>query len=230
MGDCSISRNDPFSAHLGPGRPPLIDRAPCTSSWATVSRGRPWWLLVVALPFFGVTTWLAFAALAYRRHSPTLGAWAGIYALLVASILAVATYASLAAALLAPVWLAGCLHLVGAIHRAPARERWAADPDLVAAHERIERREGAKAIAVEDPVLAREAGIGQPGCSWGVLDLNHADADEIRCSLKMASDEAEKVVATRRRLGRFASLAEVAVLADLDPAAADAVYERGILL
>lgn len=216
----------------GPSRSPeTLSGAPAWPGWSAGS-GRPWWLLLVALPFYGLTTWLAFAILAYRRRSPRLAAWAWGYGLLaaVAILLTQGGAPGAGMVVLTLMLVAGCLHLALAIQHAPAAEVWGSDPELVAARRRMQRRQGAKEIARREPALAREAGMGLPGSGWGVLDLNHASASEMAACLGIGAQEAARVADARAAVGKFTSIAEVVVLADLSATAEEAVGERAILL
>ncbi|MGH9067205.1 MAG: hypothetical protein ACRD0J_06915 [Acidimicrobiales bacterium] len=189
-----------------------------------------WWLLLLVIPFYGMTTWLAFAILAARRRSPRLAAWAAVYGLVVLVGIAMSSDPALATGLLVLAWLVGSVHLALAIHQAPLAERWGYEPDLVAARRRMEKRGAAQAIAAEDPALAREAGMGRAGSGWGVLDLNHATAWEMVSELGLEAAEATRVEAVRSARGSFFSTTELTVLARLGPSGAAAVEERGILL
>ncbi|WP_258907271.1 hypothetical protein [Actinokineospora sp. UTMC 2448] len=94
------------------------------------------------------------------------------------------------------------------------------------------RREEARALADQDPLMARELGIGRPdlGLAYddgGLVDLGSAPADTIARVLGLTGPEADRVVAAQ---GRFAGVDEMLVLVDLPIGAWDRIRDRGVVV
>jgi hypothetical protein len=92
----------------------------------------------------------------------------------------------------------------------------AADPALVAAQQRLQRRQAARAILRDDPPLAAELRIGRPDLGrtyddGGLIDINHVPAAVLTAELELAATVAAVVVSERERLGGFGSAEELLV-------------------
>lgn len=108
------------------------------------------------------------------------------------------------------------------------------DPVVAAALAARQRREQARAITTRDPALARELRIGRPDLprqfdDGGLVDVNHVPVQVLVDRLGLSQAEAERVVETRDRLGRFTNPAELAVYAELPEATVEAVRDRLLL-
>ena len=64
----------------------------------------------------------------------------------------------------------------------------------------------------------------------GLLDLNTMPADQLGRFAGLSRDETDRVLDARARLGRFSSLDELAVYADLAPATVDALRDQAIFV
>ncbi|MFE3501707.1 DUF4236 domain-containing protein [Kitasatospora sp. NPDC059160] len=111
----------------------------------------------------------------------------------------------------------------------------AADPVVAARLAARARRDEARSLAQNDPVLARDLHIGRPDLSreyddGGLIDLNHAPAGAIAAACSIEPALAESIVAARRELGSFSSLDEVFVFARIEDGTAALIREYAILL
>ncbi|OIV36584.1 hypothetical protein BIV57_15635 [Mangrovactinospora gilvigrisea] len=98
------------------------------------------------------------------------------------------------------------------------------------ARARLRRRRRARRLALRRPALARELRIGRGSPAYddgGLVDVNHADADMLVRRAELTAAEAAAVVAARERLGgRFSSVAELAVYAELSEGRLAEVADR----
>jgi hypothetical protein len=112
----------------------------------------------------------------------------------------------------------------------------ATDPAVLAALSGRIRRQEARKLADQDPLLARELRIGRPDLTrnyddGGLVDLNSAPAHAIASVCELSSEVAEKIVSTRRLVGgTFSDIDELIVLVDLPAETWDRVRDRGVLL
>ena len=93
---------------------------------------------------------------------------------------------------------------------------------LTTARARMHRRDQARQLAEDDPVLARELAIGRPDVphdydDGGLVDVNHVPGDVLASSLGLIPAESAAVVAARDQLGRFSSPEELSAYAQLPP-------------
>ena len=92
-------------------------------------------------------------------------------------------------------------------------------------------RETARKIAARDPGLAREAGIGRgAGTFGGLVDINHARAEELAWLPGITSELAQRIVEIRETIGGFDSVLDFATLIDLPPQLTDSIRSRLICL
>lgn len=129
--------------------------------------------------------------------------------------------------------------LVGGIHALVTRRRvfqpaevvdLSDEPAIARALQARERRDLAREILAEDPRLASDLGIGRPDLGrgyddGGVVDVNSAPVEVIARLPGVGPEQAAHIVAVRQSAGGFSSAEDLAVLADLPPAVADAVRE-----
>lgn len=104
---------------------------------------------------------------------------------------------------------------------------------LTAARARVHRRQQARELAEHNPVLARELGIGRPDVphdydDGGLVDVNQVPGDALASSLGFTPAESAAVISARERLGRFSSVEELSVYAQLPLGRVEAV--RDLLL
>jgi len=94
------------------------------------------------------------------------------------------------------------------------------DPRLDAAEDRLERRELALGLAEEDPVRARELGVGRPDLPEAfdgeLVDLNHASVEAIRGLPGFDRRLADRVVAIRAEINGFDAIDDLGLFLDLD--------------
>lgn len=93
---------------------------------------------------------------------------------------------------------------------------------LITARARMHRRQQARQLAQDNPVLARELAIGRPDMphdydDGGLVDVNHVPGDVLASFLGLTPAESAAVAATRDQLGRFSSPEELSAYAQLAP-------------
>lgn len=122
--------------------------------------------------------------------------------------------------------LAGAIllvNLVVAVTVAVLVRKTGADPLLPGVAEGLARRrlrEQYRQLATSDPALAHSLGVGRPDLprnldDGGLLDLNAIPPDSLGSLAGLSADEVDRVVDARQRLGRFTSIDELAVYAEL---------------
>ena len=121
------------------------------------------------------------------------------------------------------------------IRRAYLDRIGAGDPSPLDAAERtLAERERALAIAREDPLRARQLGIGQPGLPGGydghLVDLNHAPPGAIAALPRIGDELAARIVDVREEVQGFDSVDDAAHLLDLPPATVDRLRELAVCL
>lgn len=127
------------------------------------------------------------------------------------------------------------LWTVSSVHALASRRRVFFDPEeddaVMAARDRIRRRDESRRIAVTDPRLAKELGIGRPDRpsdydDGGLVDVNHVSEEYL--SLSGVLDEAlvRRVVEARAHVGGFDSLQDLEMVVGLDPCSLDEVADR----
>lgn len=85
-----------------------------------------------------------------------------------------------------------------------------------------ERRRRARAVALIDPQLAREAGIGRPDLAGheddgGLVDVNHVPASVLATLPGIDRALAQRIADERTNVGGFLSAAHVSITLDLPP-------------
>lgn len=101
---------------------------------------------------------------------------------------------------------------------------------LTAARDRMHRRQHARALAQDNPALARELGIGRPDVphdydDGGLADVNHLPGDVLASCLGLTASESAAIVTARDQLGRFSSPEELSVYAQLPPDRVEALRD-----
>jgi len=109
------------------------------------------------------------------------------------------------------------------------------DPAVAAALAARGRRDEARRLAAQDPLLAHELRVGRPDLprsydDGGLVDLNAAPARAIARICGIAPEHAERIVACRSAAGRFATVEDVFVWADLPYDIWDHVRDRAVVL
>ena len=181
----------------------------------------PWWVWVSATPF-GLGAWTPVVpGVALRRPL-----WIGLGVLW--ALITIAGWAAAVAndggsgagGLIILGWVGAIATTLGirpAFNRTSGssflRERQAAERRLA------ERRE-AQRLAVENPVLALELGVGRPdrpgAQSAGLVDVNNAPREVLRLLPGIDEAKAMKIVRLREELNGFASLHDLGAVLELD--------------
>jgi SARP family transcriptional regulator, regulator of embCAB operon len=191
------------------------------------------------VPTFGLLSWAAFGYLGLR-----LRRWAWIVAGACYLALEVVAWVflgmsrndndwqSLAFVLTwFVVWVASSIHAL--LIRREALDRLAVDEDplLQQARTRLTVRRAAGEIAREQPLLAVEAQIGRDQAAFaGLVDVNHASADEFALLPGFTPELAANVVSVRDRIEGFDSVLDFANVLDLPPRLVDSLRDRLICL
>jgi DNA uptake protein ComE-like DNA-binding protein len=110
-----------------------------------------------------------------------------------------------------------------------------ADPAVAAVLAARARRAEARALAAQDPVMARELHIGRPDLEssyddGGLVDLNSAPTAVIArvCDIEPAA--AQAIAEARERVGSFSNLDEVLVISEVSLGSWALLREHAILL
>ena len=118
----------------------------------------------------------------------------------------------------------GAVHAFVAFRPMPgvAGSASASELALITARARMHRRQQARQLAQDNPVLARELAIGRPDMphdydDGGLVDVNHVPGDVLASFLGLTPAESAAVAATRDQLGRFSSPEELSAYAQLAP-------------
>jgi hypothetical protein len=139
------------------------------------------------------------------------------------------------------IWLGGIAHVLvlqmlvrqeaPVVSPAP-RPATAADPAIVAARWRVQRREEARGILADNPALAAELRIGRPDLprqydDGGLVDVNHVPAAVLATELSLPMITAAAIVRQRDGIGGFSSPEDLMVYADgLTPQRLQIIEER----
>jgi hypothetical protein len=111
-----------------------------------------------------------------------------------------------------------------------------ADPAITAALAARARRDVARKLAADDPLLARELHVGRPDITrtyddGGLVDLNNAPAEVIADMCGIPVDVAVTITDARYQRGEpFANVDELFVMADVPVSTWDRIRDRAVLL
>ncbi|GAA1795655.1 helix-hairpin-helix domain-containing protein [Actinomadura chokoriensis] len=217
----------PFPGPPFPGPPvpgPVSPPVPPTASDATSG------VLWAFVPFItlGYGTPFSFLYAAIRRGSWGLGATAAGYGAGTAAVLTLMQSGNAALTVLGSfvailLWLAGTGHAFAvrtSVFRREAPRNRQNERAIEYAKYRRMLREEARALAADDPALARELRIGRPDAprsydDGGLVDVNGAPREIIEALPGMTPEMAERVVRRREEHGGFVSAEEMAVDADI---------------
>ncbi|MFI9157191.1 DUF4236 domain-containing protein [Kitasatospora aureofaciens] len=243
------------------GGPQPAAAGPTPAAAPSGRRRRPgaWYFLVVLLSA-GVLSAVPFAHAAARLQRKSLLVRAGCYAAAVVAFGALSSLtpkdakgqavgaagnllSGLSFLLLIAVIATACYQLVPLRREVFGLAAGAAQPDHPAAADPVvaarlaarARRDEARSLAQNDPVLARDLHIGRPDLAGdyddgGLIDLNHAPARAIAEACSIDPALAERIVAARQELGSFSSLDEVFVFARVEDGTAALIREYAVLL
>jgi hypothetical protein len=106
-------------------------------------------------------------------------------------------------------------------------------PGVAEALSRRQLREQYRQLTISDPALARSIGVGRPDLprnldDGGLLDLNTIPLHNLGPHAGLSPAEAGRVAGAREQLGRFVSLDEVAIYADLPDSSVELLRERAL--
>lgn len=217
----------PF-APLAPPVPPPAPPPPFPAAVPDNARGVIW----AFVPFItlGYGTPFSFLYAAIRRGSWSLGATAAGYGVGTAAVLTMLQVGNpflvvLATFLGVLLWIAGTGHAFAVRSKVfpgdvPRNRR--NQHAIEVARYRRSLRDEARALAAEDPALARELRIGRPDLpraydDGGLVDVNHAPREILAALPGMTPELADRVVRVREERGGFVSAEEMAVDADIPP-------------
>jgi DNA uptake protein ComE-like DNA-binding protein len=225
-------------------------------------RGFRWagsWYFVVVVATVGMFAWVPFLHAALRLETVKARLLLALFVgldLLLYVLFAVApkdgqghtvdgVISAVGGMLLVGIVIAGCI-LLASLRRmvydgmpvdiAPAKQHPAVDPAIQAVLAGRARRDEARKLAAEDPLLAHELRIGRPDVTkdyddGGLVDLNHATADVIAETCGIPVDTAAIIVRARDLRGEpFANVDELFVMAELPVATWDGIRDRAVLL
>ncbi len=202
------------------------------------------WVWTLASPLtFGFANSGLFLYAALKRRG--LVDWLAEIGYLVALVLMVTAssrssddgFDALAGAALFIGWVVGAGHAFAvrrSLFEPPARTDLGVDPVLAKAVNASERRELARQILAQDPVLASNLGIGRPDLGrgyddGGLVDVNSAPATVLVALPGLTPDVTQRLLAAREASGGFTSLEEMTILADLSPSVVDTLRDKLVL-
>ncbi|GGS46676.1 hypothetical protein [Actinokineospora fastidiosa] len=203
------------------------------------------WYFWVALGTVGMFAVVPFAHAAQRLRRRSAWVWVGVYGVVDIALFAMTSlfkdledkaplgFIMITVAVTACFQLRTLRREVYGLPPGPGEPAPAPiDPAVAQVLAARRRREEARALADQDPLMARELGIGRPdlGLAYddgGLVDLGSAPADTIARVLGLTGPEADRVVAAQ---GRFAGVDEMLVLVDLPIGAWDRIRDRGVVV
>jgi DNA uptake protein ComE-like DNA-binding protein len=217
------------------------------------------WYYVVVIATMGLFAWVPFLHAATRLRTTKarlllllFGALDVLMYVLLATMpenaqgqVANGPLATIGGLLALGIMIVGCLQLVslrrmiyeGApVDVGPATQHPAVDPAIQAVLAGRARRDEARKLAAQDPLLARELRIGRPDVAkdyddGGLVDLNHAQAEVIAETCGIPVEVAAIIVRARVQRGEsFANVDELFVMAELPVATWDSIRDRAVLL
>lgn len=189
----------------------------------------------------GVWTWAVFLMLGIRARRRAWLLWSAVYAALTVAFVILETLpdpggtaAGIAVIPFILTWFGGIVHVAIISKDATRRIQRLNAPSLVAARERIERRAEGRRLAAQDPVLARELGVGRPDVpradDYGLVDVNHA-APNALCQLPGITPQiAARIEQARQSALSFTSAEDLCVTLDLPPGLTGDLREHAIFL
>lgn len=188
---------------------------------------RSWWISLTLVPL-GFATWAGFlyVGLAYHRR-----AWQVASAVYAAALATALLFVEIhpkhgglhafGGLIVLAVWFGGFAHAMAVRRQLNQPPRPPSDPALAAANARLSERRGAQSLALRNPALALELGVGRPDVPGadprGVVDINHASAEAIAHTSGVSREVAEEIVAARERVYGFSSVEDMGSLLELHP-------------
>ena len=200
---------------------------------------RAWWVAVAAVPLgFGVGPAFLYAALRARVRS-----WA-VYGVLWLAVCLTGLVLTLVypdnsdpeefgSLLMVLTWFVGFGQAFVLRGEYARRIRTRETSAIERARERLRERDDARRVAVRDPRLALEMGIGRPDrgtADGGLIDVNHVPETVLTRLPGVNRALARRIAAARREVRGFSSLEDLGVVLDLPPDLVEDLRERAIFL
>jgi len=195
----------------------------------------PWWVWVSATPF-GLGAWTPVVPGVALRRPLCIGLgllWALVA--LAGWAAAVANDGGSAAGGLIILGWVGAIATTLTIR--PAFNRTAGSlfsREREAAERRLQERREAQQLALENPALAVELGVGRPdrpgARSAGLVDVNNAPLEALRLLPGIDEAKAMKIVRLREELNGFASLHDLGAVLELDGHAVERLRDDTVFL
>jgi hypothetical protein len=199
-----------------------------------------WLWLLVPLGSLGMASFVppAYFALRERRRSGFL--WSAVLLAAITAFFVVAggerhgthqgTRHGVGEALIMLCWLGGAAVVAGFL----VTTTNPSDPVSVARRQR-KLRDRARKLAESDPRLAIEAHIGRPDLrgdhdDGGLVDVNRVPASTLAKLPGLDAALADRIVATRREVGGFASLADLLTTLAIDPVRLDDAADQLVFI
>lgn len=212
------------------------------------------WYFVITLASLGLLASVPFFHAASRLDRPQLrriGVWLVIAGGLGWAAIALAPtdengeptgfLPSVGALIMLAVMLVACLQLLGLRREVyPSRTGNVVGPPsanqaaIAGVQEARQKRDEARRLALRDPMMARELGVGCPGSTQyddgGLLDLNLASEDELTALCLLPRETAAAVVAARARLGKFLQVDDAIAFGQVGQDYVPLLRDRGIVI
>lgn len=202
------------------------------------SKRRSWWL-ALTLPL-GLTTWAAFLYLGVRTRRKVFYAFSVLYAATLAAWLVLDTGGSsgtreaLGACFALLTWVGGLVQAFAIRSKVESELGLADSAALAEASRELERRAYGRELLGKNPALARQVGVGRPdrpgADSYGLVDVNHADADALATLPGITQELAERVAGFCGEGGSFVSVEDLGLFLDLPAAGVEALRDKAVFV
>jgi DNA uptake protein ComE-like DNA-binding protein len=195
----------------------------------------PWWVWVSGTPM-GLGAWTPIVPGRQLRRRSWIG-WGALWSLVTLAgwVGAVTNDGGAGAGLAIIAGWVGAIATTIAIRPAYLAEAGSAfGTAREAAELRLQERREAQKLAVENPALARELGVGRPDRPGaqpaGLVDVNNAPAEVIATLPGVDPPLARHIVDTREQVNGFSSLADFGGVVDLDGNAVERLRDHVVFL
>ena len=129
-------------------------------------------------------------------------------------------------------WIGGFVHALVIRRDVELQLNVSDSPEVEAASRELARRQYGRELLRTKPALARQLGIGRPDLpnadSFGLVDVNHADAAVLATLPGLSDDLAKRVCDFCKQGGLFVSVEDLGLFLDLPPSAVEAMRERAV--
>jgi DNA uptake protein ComE-like DNA-binding protein len=195
----------------------------------------PWWVWVSGTPM-GLGAWTPIIPGSQLRKRSWIG-WGVLWSLVTLAgwVGAVTNDGGAGAGLAIIAGWVGAIATTIAIRPAYLAEAGSAfGTAREAAELRLQERREAQTLAVENPALARELGVGRPDRPGaqpaGLVDVNNVPAEVIATLPGIDAALARRIVETREQVNGFSSLADFGEVVDLDGNAVERLRDHVVFL